>query len=144
MRRSLLDETRGSVEMRPSPSDITLTTQSSLRPPMRFTLALTALAACVASTSAVTVAWYEGADCTGELYYSDPAVQVGQCYGYGGLPVSSHKSIYFEGVPHEIHAFVSGGPHDSCSNGYHAKGTGSGCLTAPAGFNWESFETTTA
>ncbi|KAJ6529784.1 hypothetical protein B0H19DRAFT_1274171 [Mycena capillaripes] len=51
----------------------------------------------------------------------------------------SAKSIGYSGVPNQIDFFGSGGAHDVCSNGATlVLGGGSGCGTAPAGFNFES------
>ncbi|KAJ7233682.1 hypothetical protein C8J57DRAFT_1249782 [Mycena rebaudengoi] len=78
---------------------------------------------------------FAGAGCTGA---STPGFNVApnQCFSFGS---GSAKSISYSGVPSEIEFFISGGGHDSCSNGPSLiLGGGSGCSTAPSGVNWES------
>ncbi|KJA24778.1 hypothetical protein HYPSUDRAFT_53565 [Hypholoma sublateritium FD-334 SS-4] len=87
----------------------------------------------MASTSFTSFA---GADCTGTVETVNTNVGSNVCYTDGS---NSAKSISYSGVKSEIQFFVSGGGHDNCSNGPSLTlGGGSGCATAPAGFNWES------
>ncbi|KAF9532411.1 hypothetical protein CPB83DRAFT_847814, partial [Crepidotus variabilis] len=86
-----------------------------------------------------TVTIWNGADCTGSR---GPTTNLNApvC---GTLGSGSVKSIQYSGVPNKIEFYVSGGAHDNCSNGSQAsRGGGSGCVTAPAGFNWESVRIT--
>ncbi|KAF8873667.1 hypothetical protein CPB84DRAFT_1798202 [Gymnopilus junonius] len=95
----------------------------------------TALLASASLAMSATVTLFAGAGCTGsnEGSFSVPS---GECLSLGS---GSVKSISFSGVPSEIEFFISGGGHDSCTNGASAVfGGGSGCATAPAGVNWES------
>ena len=77
-----------------------------------------------------TVIGFDGASCDGSKVFSS-AVPSRECLTLGS---GSVKSIKFSGVPSQIQFFVSGGAHDSCSNGDQLTlGGGSGCATAPAG-----------
>ena len=76
-----------------------------------------------------TVTAFAGADCSGS----------GQSFGVGSgeclsMGCQSFKSFGYSGVPSSIQFFLSGGPHDSCTNGASLTlGGGSGCGTAPDG-----------
>jgi hypothetical protein len=77
-----------------------------------------------------TITGFAGADCTGT---QGESFNVGQnvCFTLGS---GSTRSIRYSGVPGGIQFFISGGGHDSCTNGAQAtRGGGSGCVTAPAG-----------
>ncbi|KDR73871.1 hypothetical protein GALMADRAFT_212110 [Galerina marginata CBS 339.88] len=104
---------------------------------MQFNVVLiaTALLASASMAMSATITGFVGADCTGSVSFS-ASVPAGDCGTLGG---GSIKSIGFSGVPSQIQFFVSGGAHDTCTNGAQlVLGGGSGCGTAPAGFNWES------
>ncbi|KAF7312863.1 Membrane metallo-endopeptidase-like 1 [Mycena kentingensis (nom. inval.)] len=89
-----------------------------------------------ASVNAATLQWFSGADCTGALIGTSPNAETVSCIFLtnGG----SARSIRYSNVPHQIQFFESGGAHDRCANGFQATASGSGCSTAPPGFNWES------
>jgi hypothetical protein len=95
----------------------------------------TALLASASLAMSATITGFVGADCTGSVSFSS-SVPSGECLTLGS---GSTKSISYSGVPSEIEFFISGGGHDSCTNGASlVLGGGSGCGTAPAGVNWES------
>ncbi|KAH9478954.1 hypothetical protein JR316_0009417 [Psilocybe cubensis] len=101
---------------------------------MKLINAFSILASASVAMSA-TVTGFAGADCTGAIVATGSGGS-GVCLTLGA---SSVKSISYSGVPHSIQFFVSGGGHDNCTNGSQLTlGAGSGCGTAPAGFNWES------
>lgn len=91
--------------------------------------ALLASASLAVAMSAV-VTGFSGAECTGsigESFYVPTEV----CFTLGGGLV---KSLQYFVVPNEIQFFVSGGDHDSCTNGPSLiLGGGYGCGTAPDG-----------
>lgn len=79
--------------------------------------------------SSATVTAFSGADCSG----SGDSFGVGsdECFSLGCMSV---KSFGYSGVPSQIQFYVSGGAHDSCTNGASlVLGGGSGCGTAPDG-----------
>ncbi|KJA24776.1 hypothetical protein HYPSUDRAFT_38434 [Hypholoma sublateritium FD-334 SS-4] len=83
-----------------------------------------------------TITSFAGADCTGTVETVNTNVGSNVCLTDGS---NSAKSISYSGVGTEIQFFISGGGHDSCTNGASLTlGGGSGCATAPTGFNWES------
>ncbi|KAF9471577.1 hypothetical protein BDN70DRAFT_901238 [Pholiota conissans] len=99
-----------------------------------FIFVATVLAA-ASQAMAATVTGFAGADCTGSNVASGSG-GAGTCLTLGSASV---KSISYSGVPNQIQFFISGGGHDSCTNGAQLTlGGGSGCGTAPAGVNWES------
>ena len=60
-----------------------------------------------------TVTGFTGANCTtpqDHTYTVGPPI----CFAYG---CASWRSIRYTGVPNNIELYVSGGPHDSCTNG---------------------------
>ncbi|KAF7343672.1 hypothetical protein MSAN_01947000 [Mycena sanguinolenta] len=96
----------------------------------------TAVVASASVAMSTTVTGWAGADCTGSSHTY--TVKAPECLSLGS---GSVKSFSYAGVPHEIKFYLSGGGHDSCTNGaYLVLGSGSGCGTAPAGYNWESVE----
>ncbi|PPQ89765.1 hypothetical protein CVT25_008049 [Psilocybe cyanescens] len=99
-----------------------------------FVIASALLASASVAMSA-TITGFAGADCTGTQGQSFN-IPSNECFSLGG---GSTKSIRYSGVPSQIQFFISGGGHDSCTNGASlVLGGGSGCATAPAGVNWES------
>ncbi|KAJ7249597.1 hypothetical protein C8J57DRAFT_1723809 [Mycena rebaudengoi] len=95
----------------------------------------TALLASASLAMSATITGFAGADCTGSVVFSSGASS-NECLTLGGASV---KSISYSGVPSQIQFYISGGGHDSCTNGDQLTlGGGSGCATAPAGVNWES------
>ncbi|KAJ7457306.1 hypothetical protein FB451DRAFT_1556318 [Mycena latifolia] len=97
----------------------------------------TALLASAAPALSATITAFAGAGCTGAITSVDSNAAAGQCVFFtnGG----SAKSFGYSGVPNSISFFKSGGPNDRCTNGaFLTLGGGSGCGTAPAGFNVES------
>jgi hypothetical protein len=90
----------------------------------------TAILASASLAMSATITGFAGADCTGTQGQSFN-VPSGECFSLGG---GSTKSIRYSGVPSEIEFYISGGAHDSCTNGASlVLGGGSGCATAPAG-----------
>ena len=90
----------------------------------------TALLASASLAMSATITGFAGADCTGTKGESF-AVSSRECFSLGG---GSTKSISYSGVPSSIAFYISGGLHDSCTNGSSlVLGGGSGCGTAPAG-----------
>ncbi|KAJ6483411.1 hypothetical protein C8R45DRAFT_932025 [Mycena sanguinolenta] len=90
----------------------------------------TALVASASLARSATVTGFAGADCKGTKGKSF-TVSAGKCFTLGG---GSTKSLKYSGVPHGIKFFISGGGHDSCTNGAtSSRGSGSGCETALAG-----------
>ena len=76
-----------------------------------------------------TVTAFSGADCSGSG--QSFGVGSGECLTFG---CQSFKSFGYSGVPSSIQFYVSGGAHDSCTNGASlGLGGGSGCGTAPDG-----------
>ena len=89
-----------------------------------------ALLASVSPAMSVTITGFDGAGCTGTPGQTNN-VGAPVCFTYGSR---SYKSIRYSGVPSNIEFYLSGGGHDSCTNGSNLKlGGGSGCATAPAG-----------
>ncbi|KAJ7034217.1 hypothetical protein C8F04DRAFT_1260225 [Mycena alexandri] len=106
---------------------------------MHFNIGLVAAALLVSASPAMsaTFRFYNGADCQGGAFSVADNVPPRDCIFFpnGG----SAKSIGYDGVSSEILFYLSGGPNDKCTNGAAAAaGGGSGCATAPAGFNFES------
>lgn len=96
----------------------------------KSTVICAAVLACTSAVNAASVTLFAGASCTGstEGTFSVPS---GECLSFGS---GSVKSISYSGVPKSIAFYVSGGGHDSCTNGSSlTRGAGSGCATAPAG-----------
>ncbi|KAJ7604440.1 hypothetical protein DFH06DRAFT_1391125 [Mycena polygramma] len=94
-----------------------------------------ALLASASLALSATLTGFAGADCSGTQGESFN-VNAGECGTLGG---GSTKSISYSGVPNSISFFQSGGTNDACTNGAQLTlGGGSGCGTAPDGFNWES------
>ncbi|KAJ7616456.1 hypothetical protein FB45DRAFT_872920 [Roridomyces roridus] len=107
---------------------------------MQFNIALIASAVLMAASPVLGAdfTWFSGANCAGGVVASSPGVTPGECVFLtnGG----SAKSISYSGVPNQANFFESGGLHDRCTNGPTiVTGGGSGCATAPDGFNLESF-----
>ena len=99
---------------------------------MQFNVAFVATALLVSAAPAMSVGitFFAGAGCTGSVIASGNFGD-NTCVTFGG---NSGKSIGYSGVPSEIQFFVSGGGHDSCTNGAQLTlGGGSGCGTAPDG-----------
>ena len=95
-----------------------------------FVFVYTALLASASLVMSATITSFAGADCTGSVE-TENTVGANTCLTLGS---SSAKSISYSGVPSEIQFFVSGGQHDSCTNGPQLTlGGGSGCATAPTG-----------
>ena len=92
-------------------------------------IATTLLASASLAMSA-TIIGFDGANCDGNQVFNNGASS-GECLTLGG---GSVKSISYSGVPSQIQFYVSGGGHDSCTNGDQLTlGGGSGCATAPDG-----------
>jgi hypothetical protein len=90
----------------------------------------TALLASASLAMSATITGFAGAGCTGTQGESFD-VPSGECFTLGS---GSTKSISYSGVPSRIEFYISGGLHDSCTNGASlVLGGGSGCGTAPAG-----------
>ncbi|KAJ7627385.1 hypothetical protein FB45DRAFT_1029730 [Roridomyces roridus] len=107
---------------------------------MQFNLAFIASAVLVAASPVLgaNFVWFSGAGCTGSVVASESNVPANDCVGLanGG----SAKSISYSGVPNTVEFFKSGGGNDFCTNGAALTfGGGSGCATAPNGFNLESY-----
>ncbi|PPQ72395.1 hypothetical protein CVT24_002080 [Panaeolus cyanescens] len=104
---------------------------------MQFKLATVIAAALVSASPAMaaTAQWFAGADCTGTLIGTSNNAETGTCIWItnGG----SARSISYSGTQ-SIQFYVSGGQHDNCANGSQLTRSGSGCATAPSGFNWQS------
>ncbi|KAJ7616445.1 hypothetical protein FB45DRAFT_1063906 [Roridomyces roridus] len=107
---------------------------------MQFNVALIA-SAILAAASPVLGAefqWWTGAGCTGTAVVTTTNLDPLVCFSIanGG----STKSISYSGVPNFIDFYKSGGGNDQCTNSVlFSFGPGSGCATAPDGFNLESF-----
>ncbi|PPQ70589.1 hypothetical protein CVT25_012011 [Psilocybe cyanescens] len=92
-----------------------------------------ALLASASVAMSATITGFAKADCTGTKGKSFN-VKPNECSTLRG---DSAKSIRYSGVPNQIKFFISG-PHDICTRANLTRGGGSGCATAPPGFNWES------
>ncbi|KAH9478961.1 hypothetical protein JR316_0009424 [Psilocybe cubensis] len=102
---------------------------------MKFTAVLASILASASVAMSATIVGFAGADCTGARVTTNN-VNSRVCLSLGS---GSVKSISYSGVGSSIQFYVSGGAHDSCTNGSQlTRGAGSGCATAPAGFNWQS------
>ncbi|KAF7293411.1 hypothetical protein MIND_01118100 [Mycena indigotica] len=114
-------------------SELDFKFHSSRNTSMQFT----ALFACAAgSANATNLKWHAGAGCTGAVIATQPAAKAGQCVLLAKGRTA--RSISFNGAK-GIDFFESGGKHDNCANGAQASSKkNSGCVTAPAGFNWAS------
>jgi len=79
----------------------------------------------------VTITLFALPDCTGpQLGTLNAQTQVCLTWGRG----ATVKSIRYCGVPNKIQFYISGGAHDSCTNGASMTVDGGcGCVTAPAG-----------
>jgi hypothetical protein len=91
----------------------------------------TALLSSASLAMSAEITFFTGAGCSGSVIGSTPA-GAGVCafLTNGG----SGKSIGYSGVPNSIGFYLSGGPHDFCSNdSFETFGGGSGCGTAPDG-----------
>ncbi|KAE9385297.1 hypothetical protein BT96DRAFT_601352 [Gymnopus androsaceus JB14] len=104
---------------------------------MQFNIRVVFITAVLAAAPALSasVTAFAGAGCTGTIV-STGSIGTG-CLAFtnGG----SARSWSYSGVPHSIAFYESGGGHDDCTNGaFETLGAGSGCATAPAGFNIES------
>ncbi|KAJ7480793.1 hypothetical protein FB451DRAFT_1365190 [Mycena latifolia] len=96
----------------------------------------TVLLASAAPALSATITAFAGAGCTGSIIPLNSTAVAGSCIIFTN-PVLP-KSIGYSGVQ-QISFFESGGAHDACSHGpFLILGGGSGCATAPAGFNIES------
>jgi hypothetical protein len=99
---------------------------------MQFKIVFIATSLLASATLAMsaTITGFDGAGCTGNQGQSFD-VPSGECFTLGG---GSTKSISYSGVPSQIQFYISGGGHDSCTNGPQSVlGGGSGCATAPDG-----------
>jgi len=97
-------------------------------------IATAVLASASLGMSQTTVTLFDGADCTGNE--SNFNLQTPFCLSLG---TGSTKSIAYTNVVNDIEFFVNDDNHNSCTNGPQTIfGSGSGCGTAPDGFNWES------
>ncbi|KAJ7604203.1 hypothetical protein B0H17DRAFT_1222274 [Mycena rosella] len=106
---------------------------------MQFNVVFIATALLVSASPAMsaTLVFFNGANCGGSVIATSTGSTPGECILLSGG--GSAKSISYSGVPNQIDFFESGGAHDACSNGATlVLGGGSGCGTAPAGFNFES------
>ncbi|KAL0067259.1 hypothetical protein AAF712_005655 [Marasmius tenuissimus] len=83
-----------------------------------------------------TFRWYSGSGCTGSLIATSNGASSGQCVPLGGG--RSAKSIRYDSVPNNAFFYRSGGPNDNCRGSSSTTRRGSGCATAPDGFNWQS------
>ncbi|KAJ7695837.1 hypothetical protein B0H14DRAFT_3529956 [Mycena olivaceomarginata] len=104
---------------------------------MQFNVAFIAAALLTSASPALSASFtfFAGADCGGAVV-TTASGNGPECITLGSR---SAKSIRYSGVPVSIDFFVSGGGHDSCTNGPFITVPGpSGCQTAPAGVNWES------
>ncbi|KAJ7156406.1 hypothetical protein C8R46DRAFT_1115898 [Mycena filopes] len=104
---------------------------------MQFNLAFltTALLVCAAPAMSATVVAFAGAGCTGAQLDSGSGGS-GTCLTEGG---ASARSWSYSGVTNQIQFFQSGGQNDNCRGSpFTTRGAGSGCVTAPDGFNIES------
>ncbi|KAJ6574153.1 hypothetical protein B0H19DRAFT_1123832 [Mycena capillaripes] len=104
---------------------------------MQFNILFVATAVLASASLAMsaTITGFAGANCAGAQGQSFD-IPAGECFSLGG---GSTKSIRYSGVSSQIQFYISGGGHDSCTNGAATTlGGGSGCATAPAGVNWES------
>ncbi|KAJ6505286.1 hypothetical protein C8R45DRAFT_923580 [Mycena sanguinolenta] len=90
----------------------------------------TALLASASLAMSAKITGFAGAGCTGEKGETFK-VSAGECFTLGH---GSTKSIHYTGVTSEIKFYISGGGHDSCTNGAHTvRVDAHGCATAPAG-----------
>jgi len=90
---------------------------------------VTALLASASLVMSARINFFAGADCNAQVGGAD--VGSGTCLTLGS---GSVRSVGYSGVPNRIDFYISGGGHDSCTNGATAsRGGGSGCLTAPDG-----------
>ena len=99
---------------------------------MQFNVAFiaTALLASASLAMSATITLFSGADCNGPQEGSFE-VPSRECLSLGS---GSVKSIGYSGVPSQIAFFISGGGHDSCTNGAQSLlGGDSGCQNAPDG-----------
>lgn len=95
-----------------------------------FVFVSTALLASASMVISATITSFAGADCTGSVL-TENIVGTDICLTLGN---GSAKSISYSDVPDEVHFFISGGQHDSCTNGAQlVLGGGTGCATAPTG-----------
>ncbi|KAJ7920217.1 hypothetical protein B0H13DRAFT_1867851 [Mycena leptocephala] len=95
----------------------------------------TALLSSASLAMSATITAFAGAGCTGP-HGEGFDVPAGVCFSLGS---GSTKSFSYSGVPGQIQFFISGGGHNSCTNGPSlVLGGGSGCATTPDGVNWES------
>ncbi|KAE9392242.1 hypothetical protein BT96DRAFT_979525 [Gymnopus androsaceus JB14] len=104
---------------------------------MQFNIRVVFITAVLAAAPALSasVTAFAGAGCTGSIVSSASIGTGCLVFTNGG----SARSWSYSGVPHSIAFFESGGAHDGCTNGaFETLGAGSGCATAPAGFNIES------
>jgi hypothetical protein len=104
-------------------------------------IATALLATASLAMSAIVIAGFAGADCTGtrSVLTGIPALPAtGICFFSVAASGGSFKSIGYSGVPNSIAFFLSDGGHDMCTNGADqtlqvgATG-GSGCENAPIG-----------
>ncbi|KAK7013992.1 membrane metallo-endopeptidase-like 1 [Favolaschia claudopus] len=111
---------------------------------MQFNLAAIITAAIVAAAApatAVTFQAFAGADCTGTVLATSNGASANECVFFTNA--GSAKSISFSGIPSgdKGEFYKSGGANDVCTGSPSVvTGSGSGCASAPAGFNLESFQ----
>jgi hypothetical protein len=89
----------------------------------------TALLASASLAMSAMVTGFGGAGCSGTQGKTF-TLTAPICFSLGA---GSTRSISFSDVPNQIEFFVSGGNHDSCTNGASSTLSGSGCATAPDG-----------
>ncbi|KAF7302079.1 hypothetical protein MIND_00774600 [Mycena indigotica] len=104
-------------------------------------LTMFVLAAQIAAKGPILVAWYEAADCRGssfETTITKAQPEPGTCFAASDGRTA--RSVLWSNIGGPgFQLFLSGGPHDMCTNGANFTAPKSaGCETAPPGFNWQS------
>ncbi|KAJ7627384.1 hypothetical protein FB45DRAFT_60254 [Roridomyces roridus] len=105
---------------------------------LNLALIMSAILAAASPALAANFQWFSGSACGGSVVATSDNVPANECVGLtnGG----SAKSVSYSGVPGSASFFQSGGQHDFCTNGATILVSGgSGCATAPPGFNIQSF-----
>jgi len=89
----------------------------------------TAVLASASLVMSARINFFAGANCTSQVGGKDAGT--GTCLTLGS---GSVRSVGYSDVPNRIDFYISGGGHDSCTNGATTScEDGSGCLTAPDG-----------
>jgi len=99
---------------------------------MQFKLVFitTALLASASLAMSATITYFPGENCTGNKI-GTLEVASGVCLTSGSGFV---KSIRYSGVVKQLEFYISGGAHNTCSNGPSlVVASGSGCVNAPPG-----------